>query len=288
MTTKCKNDFVRSAQLALFSLIATSLPVIAEFDPDQGGMTEIIQCLNSTWDICPIYHDNFYWGGSGPDITYTSPEGWWNYAEPGLSSLNCAQWINGSIVGGATYEAGEPSVPQGVDVTINTHWWDFTNADFFTTCSHAHASTYVWGWRYNGTSWMREFVTAHTRSAYLNDDGICTFQAEGNPDYPEGFEQFAFGPEALTITDSPYAVLYTKSQSNSHFSAGCGQHQCFHRTRVRVNYSGGPGTNKGELRFETPTDELTIGSSSDNNLNPESFTRNTDKIKGQTSKQYSR
>lgn len=266
-----RKNCITIKQMTLFSLMAASVPAIAEFDPAQGGMTEVIQCLNSTWDVCPIYHDKFYWGGSGPDITYISPEGWWPYADPGVSSLNCGQWINGSIVGGATYEQGQASVPQGVDVNINTNWWDFANVDFSTTCGHQHATTYVWGWRYNGNSWMREFVTAHTRTSHINEQGICVFQAAGNPDYPAGFEQFAFGPETLVIHDSPYAVLYTKSQANSHYGAGCGEFECFHRVKINVTYIGGPGTNKGQLTFDPPNNDLTIEPRSDSSFNPDSF-----------------
>lgn len=269
-------------KITLVSLFATAIPSMAAYDPKQGGWTEVIQCLNSTWDVCPIYHDKFYWGGSGPDITYISPEGWWNYADPGVPSVDCGQWINGAVVGGATYEPGVASVPQGVDVTINTQWWDFANVDFSTTCGHQHASTYVWGWRYNGSSWMREFVTAHTRTAHLNDQGICVFQAAGNPDYPAGFEGFAFGPEELSITNSPYAVLYTKSQANSHYGAGCGEFECFHRMRIRVRYEGGPGPNKGELRFEPPTDDLVFEGRDDEQFNPDSFSATSSTIKSKT------
>lgn len=237
-------------------MLLSSASSLAEFDPVQGGMTEIINCPKASWDVCPLYHDNFYWGGSGPNITYTSPEGWWTYADPG-GSLDCTNWINGSIVGGATYEPDQPSIPQNVQVSISTLWWDFAPI-VQGICGHQHASTYVWGWRYNGSSWSREFVTAHTRTSYVDEQGVCQFQAEGNPDYGPGYEQFAFGPETLHIQNSPYAVLWTKTQAISHYDAGCGQFECFHRVRVRATYLGGPGVNKGELRFDPPSDEFAI------------------------------
>ncbi len=230
----------------------------ADYDPAAGGWTEVIGCPTSSWDVCPFYHDQFYWGGTGPNLAYASPSGWWTYADPGVPSTDCGQWVNGGIVGGATYEQGQPSVPQGVDVVITTNWWDFENTNFAETCGHQHATTYVWGWRYNGNSWSFEFVTAHQRTSYWDSDlDMCRFQAAGNPDY-ESFPAFAFGPESLSITDSPYAVLYTKSQATSHYNAGCGEFECFHRVRVAASYSGGPGVNKGVVAIPPPTNELAV------------------------------
>lgn len=230
----------------------------AEYDPTIGGWTEVIACHTSTWDVCPIYHPEFYWGGSGPNLVYTSPSGWWTYADPGLSAKDCSQWVNGGIVGGATYEEGQPSIPQGVDVRITTTWWDFENTDFSTTCGHQHATTYVWGWRYLGNSWTFEFVDAHSRTSYLDvDEGICRFQAEGNPEYPPPYDSFAYGPETIQIINSPYVLLFTKSQANSHYNAGCGEFECFHRVRVGISYEGGPGINKGKPVLPPPTDEFT-------------------------------
>ena len=245
-----------ASTLGLVSFISSTAH--AEYDSGLGGWTEVIECPTSSWDECPFYHDPFYWGGTGPNLSYTSPVNWWSYAAPGVPSMDCGQWINGGIVGGASYEPGQPSVPQGVDVQVSTHWWDFANTDFSETCGHQHATTYVWGWRYNGSSWSFEFVTAHQKTSYLGDDGICYFQAEGNPDYPGDFEMFAFGPETLSINNSPYAVLYTKTQATSHYSAGCGEFECFHRVRVAASYEGGPGVNKGVVAHEFPSNELTI------------------------------
>lgn len=276
----------RQSKIALLSLVVSAAPAMAVYDPDQGGWTEIIQCPTSSWDVCPVYHPKFYWGGSGPNISYISPNDWWAYADPGVSSYDCGQWINGSVVGGATYEEGQASVPQGVDVTINTDWWDFTNIDFSTGCGHQSVSTYVWGWRYNGSSWMREFVTAHTRTTFVNDQGICLFQGAGNPDYtnPE-LEGLAFGPLTLNINNSPYAVLHTKSQATSHFGVGCGEFECFHRVRIRVGYMGGPGVNKGKFEFTPVTDELAVEGRSDNAITPDSFSVKPNKSRLKTKTQ---
>lgn len=238
-------------------MLMTSGPVTADYDPEQGGWTEVIGCPTSSWDVCPFYHPQFYWGGTGPNLSYVSPAGWWTYASPGEDANDCGQWINGGIVGGATYEPGEPSIPQGVNVSISTNWWDFTNPE---TCGHQHATTYVWGWRYNGHSWSFEFVNAHQRTSYLDEDGNCLFQAAGNPDYPPALEEFAFGPETLTINNSPYAVLFTKTQAKSHIGADCDQFECFHRVRVAASYTGGPGPNEPKVAVDLPTNELTVES----------------------------
>lgn len=142
-------------------------------------------------------------------------------------------------------------------MTISTQWWDFAPI-VAGICGHQHATTYVWGWRYNGNSWSREFVTAHQRTSYENEQGICTFQAEGNPELPPPFDSFAFGPDIIHIPNSPYAVLWTKTQARSHYNAGCGQFECFHPVRVRATYLGGPGVNEGEPAQPQPTNELAI------------------------------
>ncbi len=233
-----------------------SVPAVqAEYNSDFGGWTEIIACPISGWRISSFYHQPLYWGASGPNISYTSPSGWWDYGNETDSAFNCGSWINGIVAGGASYEPGKASVPQGVNVRISSNWWDFTHTDFSANCGHQHISSYVWGWRRNANSWSFEFVAAHTLTSYLDDDGICKFKGKGNPNYSlESLEGFAFGDETILIEDSPYAVLYTKSQANSHYGAGCGKQECLHALRIAATYEGGPDVDDKKLKFDASAD----------------------------------
>ncbi len=276
-----KRQFILIKNATFFAFLASAtLSAQAEFDDTQGGYTEIIQCPVSSWDVCPVYHDDVYWGGSGPNLTYLSPAKWWDYAEPDTDSFACGNWINGSIAGGATYDEGQPSVPQGVDVSIDADFWDFVNFDLSTQCGHQHVSTYVWGWRYNGNSWMREFVTANLRSSYPDANGICQFQGDNNPVYAS-LPGNAFGPDVLNIKNSPYPVLHTKSQATSHAGADCGQFECFHRVRVQVTYDGGPGVNKAVVAHVPATNDLVFDRGDTDPIikvtNPETLTLKLDR-----------
>jgi len=247
-------------------LLMHSTSLLAEYDAGFGGWTEIIACPTSSWDSSALFHEPFYWGGSGPNISYISPPGWWTYGDAADAAFNCKSWVNGSLVGGASYEPGEASMPQGVNVRINTNWWDFIKTDFSTTCGHQHVSTYVWGWRRNANTWSFEFITAHTLTSFLNAEGECLFQGVGNPNYThELLEGYAFGDQTLLIENSPYAVLYTKSQANSHFYAGCGGQECLHPVRVAVTYEGGPGVKQGKVEMERPTQNLAMEAKQDEN-----------------------
>ena len=229
-----------SAALAAFA--ASSFAASAEAAYVRGvGFTEIAVCPTSTftdhWG-----HPFSQWGSRGSFLSHATPASWWTYADPGiLQSVNCNQWKNGILVGGATLRAGSPSVPQGVNVKIYSYWNDWNVPSTWTQqnqCGHMHVATYVWGWRFNGSAWGYEFVKAHTFASYWDTAAQrCKFKADGNPEYPApNLDMYAFGPAVITINNSPYPVLYTKSQATSHRNAGCGEFECYHPLMVIAQY----------------------------------------------------
>ncbi len=234
------------AALALTGLVGTfavAMPSAeAAYSASAGGWTEIIACPTSSftglWG-----HSSSEWGDASPSLVWKdSGVGWETYANTGDSSIDCGSWMNGSVVGGATYNPGSPSLPQGVDPLINNYWYDYDVPASWTDpddCGHQHTSVYVWGWRYHGSSWSFEFVEANSTSAYWNSStGRCQMRAGDHPDYGGHsiLGYLAFGDLSIQINNSPYAVIYTKSQATSHRSAGCGQHGCFHRVMTMVSY----------------------------------------------------
>jgi len=229
------------ASVAVTMLAASSLPTpaYASFDPSRPGWTEVINCPTSSFTNL-WGNPSSQWGTRGQYSWNDTGSGWWTYAQPNVPSTNCAPWRNGSLVGGATYSPGSASVPQGVNVSVYTYWNDYNQPGDYTIqsrCGHQHAATYVWGWRYFGNSWGFEFVNAHMITTCWNAaTQHCDSQAQGNPCYT-GVPAFAFGPEVIQINNSPYAVLYTKSQATSHYSAGCGQFECFHEILTIVAYN---------------------------------------------------
>lgn len=48
-----------------------ALPAWAEHDANLGGWTEVIGCPVPSWDVCPVYHDEFYFGGLSTSTTET-------------------------------------------------------------------------------------------------------------------------------------------------------------------------------------------------------------------------
>lgn len=223
---------VLSSSIACFGVmaLATPNPANAAYDPSKPGYTEVINCPTSSftnfWG-----HSSSQWGSSGSWISNDTGTAWWSYASTGdLGSTSCGQWTNGTPVGGATCTPGTPSVPQGVTAKIATYWYDFNQPGDWTVegnCGHQHTSSYVWGWRYFGSSWGFEFVDAHAHATYWDSAaGRCKIKAAGNPESPP---PFAFGDEVISIPNSPYVVLYTKSQATSHYTAGCGELECYHR-----------------------------------------------------------
>lgn len=206
------------------------------------GWSEVIACpissFTSLWG-----HSSSLWGSTSPGTIWKdSGTGWNTYAQTGDGAGDCDSWQNGTAVGGATYSSGSASVAQGVDVFINNWWYDFDIPSSWTDegqCGHQHTSVYVWGWRYTGSSWSFEFVEANQTAAYWNTQtSRCELRAGGHPLFPPPeLDAFAFGDKTITVSNSPYAVIYTKAQATSHFSAGCGEHGCFHRVLTMVHYN---------------------------------------------------
>ncbi|MDF3064987.1 MAG: hypothetical protein K0R38_588 [Polyangiaceae bacterium] len=225
---------------AAIAAVCWSTGASAAYSASAGGWTEVIGCPTSSWSSYHWGHAQTAWGSRGAWVSYDSGTPWWTYAHAGGGGTDCDQWANGSLIGGATYVPGSPSVPQNVNVTVSTFWYDFNQPSSWTDstkCGHQHASSYVWGWRYLGSSWAFEFVKAHQTTTYWDAAaGRCKMKAAGNPSYPPPFDGYAFGPEVITINNSPYAVLYTKTQASSHYNAGCGQFECFHRVLAIASY----------------------------------------------------
>lgn len=114
---------VLSSSIACFGVmaLATPNPANAAYDPSKPGYTEVINCPTSSftnfWG-----HSSSQWGSSGSWISNDTGTAWWSYASTGdLGSTSCGQWTNGTLVGGATYTPGTPSVPQGVTAKIATY-----------------------------------------------------------------------------------------------------------------------------------------------------------------------
>ena len=76
-------------------------------------------------------------------------------------------------------------------------------------------------------------ITSYWNAAHQT----CEFRAAGNPAFPPPFDGYAFGPMEISIPNSPYVVLYEKSQAISHYQAGCGQFECFHPVEVLITYN---------------------------------------------------
>lgn len=232
---------IKSVVAGGFALLACgySASAHAAYDATKGGWTEVINCTlfrnqwgNGRWTT--------NYGTKGVSEYTITPNGWWTYAHLGSADTDCDAWTDGELVGGATFVNGRASSAQGVTVNIFTYWADGANPANFRTqslCGHQHAVTYVWGWRYFGSSWGFEFVKAHMLSTYWNtNDQSCEFQGAGNPVFPPPYDGFAFGPDPITIANSPYVVLYTKTQAISHYNAGCGQFECFHPVEALAQY----------------------------------------------------
>jgi hypothetical protein len=231
-------DFLKGAVTGLAGLLAfvCSASAQASYDPSKPGWTEVINCSlfrnqwgNGRWSS--------NWGTQGlSEWNITPQNSWWNYAHLGNQDMDCDAWVDGELVGAATYVAGYRSVPQGVDVNIYTYFSDNNVVFNQDGCGHQHAVSYVWGWRYFGSSWGFEFVNAHMLSTYWDSSTqACEFKGDGNPLYAD-LPALAFGANPIAIHNSPYAVLYTKSQAITHYNAGCGQFECFHPVQTVVQY----------------------------------------------------
>jgi hypothetical protein len=217
--------------------IVTPTAALGAWQASPPGLTEYIACGPSA-SFTPIQ-----WGVGWNDFGFryidTQSLGgnpWWNYAASGNVGA-CRNWVRGSIAGGAGYVQGVPSTPKGRNAHISTHWYDFNWPSFTAQgqCGHQHLETYVWGWRYNGSSWTIEFVGSTATATWWNSaKQRCEFLGDGHPHFPANglIKGFAHGNGVVTINNSPYAVLYTMSRASSHASAGCGAHGCYHRTLV--------------------------------------------------------
>lgn len=221
--------------MAAYCVSATAL---AAYDSSIPGWTEVISCSSSTFSDM-WGHSSSQWGMDPPPYVWgESGQGWETYADTGDSSLDCGSWLNGTIAGGATYDQGSASVPQGISPAITTFWDDDNHVmNSSGTCGHQHTSMYVWGWRYNGSSWSYEFVEANGQSTEWDAQySTCRWRAGNHSDWLMKTAGFAFGSSTIFVNNSPYAVLYIKSQATSHRSAGCGPHGCFHPVSTAVAY----------------------------------------------------
>lgn len=204
----------------------------AAWQASPPGMTEIIACGFNASKFTPIQ-----WGSNWNSFSYSyfdsrtlGGDPYWNYAAHASTDI-CRNWVRGSVAGGAGYVAGQRSYPQGRTPHVTTYWYDYNWPNFYnqSQCGHQHLLTYVWGWRYTGSSWSIEFVSSTGQSTHWNASSQhCDFQGDGNPDYSPSFPGFAYGNGVVTINNSPYAVLYTAHQAQSHGGGPCGEFGCFH------------------------------------------------------------
>lgn len=229
--------------LAGGAVALTSNDAPAAFSLSLPGYTETVNCRPDATGFPKIHFGN-NWNGTNTvwlDSRTLGGDTNWNYASKGAvnGSVNCGQWVNGSVAGGAGYVPGVASVPKGVTPNINTSWYDFNWPNFRTGagCGHQHLATYVWGWRYNGTSWSFEFRSSTSTSTYIKPDGSCDFKGTGNPDFGNpDITGNAYGTGIVSIPNSPYAVLYTKHQATSHAGYPCGEFGCYHPILAMVWY----------------------------------------------------
>ena len=203
---------------------------LASFNAALPGWTETTSCPSAAG--FPEIHWSNNWNGtsfSWFDSRTLGGDVYWNYADKPVGtnvtdSLGCGQWIHGSVAGGAGFVAGVPSLPKGVTANATTQWYDFTwpNFNSHAQCGHQHMATYVYGWRYNGANWTFEFVSSTSLSTFKNtSNGRCEFMGTGNPEYVNT-PGFAWGNGVVSIPNSPYAVIYIKSNANDHAGFQCG------------------------------------------------------------------
>ncbi|WP_437970965.1 hypothetical protein WMF04_17515 [Sorangium sp. So ce260] len=226
---------MKKGLVGLVAFLGSVVPVsaMASWQANPPGMTEYIACATGSsfnpiqWDedwndFYPVYFDSQSLG-----------TGWWTYATAGNVGA-CQNWVRGRIAGGAGYVAGQASTPQGRNANIRAYWYDFNypNLNVESECGHQHTMLYVWGWRYNGSSWSMEYVTSTAQSSLWNDTtDHCEFVGGGHPDYDTNLG-YTHGNGTVTINNSPYAVLFTMAAASSHRGAGCGQWGCWHRVLV--------------------------------------------------------
>ena len=213
------------------------------------GWTSIINCKNNPGaDIAPllwgsptsdwgqkksifVWHDSRNLGGNEQ----------WNYAnflppdpQGGSGSGECQAWVDGSLYGGATMPPSSPGAPQGVTFGAQVGWYNFNWPDFYNQgqCGHQHMDLYLYGWRWHGSFWTIELANSGKVSTYWDSSAqYCRFKGTGNPDYTGIFTHFAYNDSVLTISNSPYTVIYVKTQASSHTGGGqggCGRFECFH------------------------------------------------------------
>lgn len=230
--------------VGLMAAMGVSLPgvALAGWQANPPGVTEYIACGPSA-AFTPIH-----WFTDWNDYqlrwidsrTIAPANNWWNYASS-TDTADCRNWVRGSISGGAGYTAGKASTPKGRNAHVYSGWYDFNWPSFTTQnqCGHQHLETYVWGWRYNGSSWTIEFVNSTATATYWNTaTSRCEFKGDGHPHFPANgpIKGFAHGNGVVTINNSPYAVLYVQGRASSHASAGCGKHGCYHGTLVMNSF----------------------------------------------------
>jgi hypothetical protein len=222
----------RLSQGSVLALLFVSIPTQAAWQNNPPGLSEIINCINS-----PTAFSAIHWSNNWSTPTWTSFQSaslggnpYWNYATQGDNDI-CHNWVNGSIAGGATYAPPAASVRRGITQNVSTYWYDFSWPNFYDQkqCGHQHLIEYVWGWRYLGNgAWTVEYVTMTAMSTGWNSTTKhCDFKGTGAPGY-SSLPEFAFGNGVVSIPNSPYAVLYVKSQAQSHAGGPCGAFGCFH------------------------------------------------------------
>ncbi len=203
-----------------------------------GGSSEIIAC--SGHGFGPIHVSGQY--NDFSRRTYATiykwprplgaPKNWWTYANPGTNTDPCKYWFFGEVAGGAGFVAGTASVPTGRNANYKSIYIEALPTTE-GACGHNHISEYVWGWRYNGSTFSPEFIGSTVRSGYWSNN-TCTLKGAGHPNYNS---DFARGDGTIRVPNSPYAVVWIAVQANSHRSAGCGQHGCYHDAGFEVSFN---------------------------------------------------
>ncbi|MES1176247.1 MAG: hypothetical protein ABUL62_18135 [Myxococcales bacterium] len=239
--------------VAVYAVMLSAGSALAAFNASLPGYTEVASCPSGTG--FPEIHFANNWNGTDTKFFDSSTIGGdvhWNYADKPVppatttDSFGCGQWVHGSVAGGAGYVAGRPSVATGWTVNVSTNWYEFGWPSFsdFSNCGHQHLSTYVYGWRYNGSTWTFEFVSSTMMSTFKNTStGRCEFKGTGNPEYAST-PGYTWGNGAVSIRNSPYAVLYTKHNANDHAGFDCGNNSagqrifgCMHPVLASVWYN---------------------------------------------------
>lgn len=222
-----------------FLLLSSAASAERPFSPH--GYQEVWECdvesYGFDWGSSSMYSTSYVYFRSR-DLPGGSTDRWWTYASPGnVSSLDCGQWVNGWLAGGGTWPGQGPSLPQGVDVVVQTFhddpWMDYSDSG---ECFHTHLTEYVWAWFWGGSEWMVYWYDSFQLQGEMQD-GWCNYIGEELGD-PPGYLVWGDSDNdaGIRINNSPFLVLWSMSQASSHFAHGCGEFQCYHPFFVHAAY----------------------------------------------------